>query len=100
MTQTETNSKFTSTLNKGFQMTFENGWTISVQWGAGNYCTRGRLNSNPMADMKAEVVSSPDCEIMIFKVEQNFNFGNDEVKGYCDADEVAEWIWKVKNFPS
>ena len=30
--------KFGSTMRKGFHMTFENGLTISVQWGAGNYC--------------------------------------------------------------
>lgn len=24
--------------NKGFHIRFENGWTISVQFGAGNYC--------------------------------------------------------------
>lgn len=30
--------KFVSTMRKGFQMTFENGLTASVQWGAGNYC--------------------------------------------------------------
>ena len=29
-----------STLNKGFQLTFENGLTISVQFGSGNYCER------------------------------------------------------------
>ena len=33
-------SKFVSTHNKGFQMTFENGFRISVQWGIGNYCQR------------------------------------------------------------
>jgi hypothetical protein len=31
-------SNFESTLRKGFCMTFENGLTVSVQWGAGNYC--------------------------------------------------------------
>jgi hypothetical protein len=30
--------KFNSTSNKGFNMTFANGITASVQWGAGNYC--------------------------------------------------------------
>ena len=30
--------KFVSTMRKGFHMTFENGLTVSVQWGAGNYC--------------------------------------------------------------
>lgn len=32
------NKKFGSTMRKGFHMTFENGLTVSVQWGAGNYC--------------------------------------------------------------
>ena len=30
--------KFVSTMRKGFRITFENGLTASVQWGAGNYC--------------------------------------------------------------
>lgn len=30
--------KFNSTSNKGFNMTFANGITASVQWGTGNYC--------------------------------------------------------------
>ena len=30
--------KFVATMRKGFQMTFANGMTASVQWGAGNYC--------------------------------------------------------------
>ena len=29
---------FVSTMRKGFHMTFENGLTASIQWGAGNYC--------------------------------------------------------------
>ena len=30
--------KFVSTMRKGFHITFENGLTASVQWGAGSYC--------------------------------------------------------------
>lgn len=30
--------KLLSTRNKGFRMTFDNGFNVSVQWGAGNYC--------------------------------------------------------------
>ena len=37
--------KFNSTMRKGFGMTFENGLTISVQWGAGNYC-ENRFNGD------------------------------------------------------
>jgi hypothetical protein len=29
---------FKVTRGKGFQITFPNGWTASVQWGIGNYC--------------------------------------------------------------
>ena len=30
----------TACSNKGFRMTFPNGWTVSVQWGPGNYCEK------------------------------------------------------------
>jgi len=29
---------FKITSNKGFHITFKNGWTVSVQFGPGNYC--------------------------------------------------------------
>lgn len=29
---------FVITRHRGFHITFENGWTASVQWGPGNYC--------------------------------------------------------------
>ena len=32
-------SKFGTMKNKGFHITFNNGLTISVQFGAGNYCS-------------------------------------------------------------
>lgn len=103
MTQTETLSKFTATYNKGIQMTFDNGWTISVQWGAGNYCSVGRMTQMMTDHLTTPVHSSPDAEIMIWreeggKVAQTYDFGSDQVKGYCEADEVADWIYKVKNF--
>jgi len=31
---------FTISQGKGFQLTFKNGWTVSVQFGTGNYCER------------------------------------------------------------
>lgn len=93
-----TQTSFSITQNKGYQMTFENGWTISVQFGKFNYCSRKSF-SDPLSDMGSEVVTSPDCEIAIWdKNNVWYDFGNDQVKGYCSTDEVAEWIWKVKNF--
>ena len=38
MTVTPRRKAFRITQGKGFHITFENGWTVSVQFGGGNYC--------------------------------------------------------------
>ena len=86
-------SKFKSTNNKGFQMTFENGWTISVQFGYGNYCDNHHHPEGWNFSKKQEVTESSDAEIAIWGADGKwYNFGSDTVKGYCSADEVATWI--------
>ena len=90
---------FKSTSNKGFQLTFENGWTISVQFGYGNYCDNYRHPDGWDFSKKQEVTQSSDAEIAIWDANGEwYNFGSDTVKGYCSANEVAEWIEKVKKF--
>jgi len=90
---------FKSTSNKGFSLTFENGWTISVQFGYGNYCDNHRHPDGWDFSKKQEVTQSSDAEIAIWDANGEwYNFGSDTVKGYCSANEVAEWIEKVKNF--
>ena len=37
---------FVATENKGFGMTFDNGFTISVQWGTFNYCEKKNLGAD------------------------------------------------------
>lgn len=94
---------FKSTLHKGFQMTFENGYTISVQWGTCNYC-ENRDHSIDRSDYldwknRQEAYSSPDAEIAIWDQDNVwYDFGTDTFKGWCKPDEVADWIIKVKNF--
>ena len=86
-------SNFKSTGNRGFQMTFENGWTISVQFGYGNYCDNGRHPDGWDFGKKQEVTESSDAEIAIWDANGEwYDFGSDTVKGYCSADEVATWI--------
>ena len=81
-------SNFKSTNNKGFQMTFENGWTISVQFGYGNYCSHRNHENQPEG-----IHECPNAEIAIWDASGKwYNFGSDTVKGYCSADEVATWI--------
>lgn len=84
---------FRSTYNKGFSMTFQNGITISVQWGYNNYCERRSFHHTITDDMKNPTNESSDAEIAIWNDKNSeYNFGNDWVKGYVSADEVAGWI--------
>ena len=70
-----------STSGKGFHMTFENGLTISVQWGYANYCDTGET-----------------AEIAIWNAEGKWvNFEHDQAKGWLSPDTIADYICKVKN---
>jgi hypothetical protein len=92
-------SKFYSTNNKGFQMTFANGWSISVQFGYGNNCQNHHHPNGFHFSKNQEVTTSEDAEIAIWDNNYNwYNFGNDTIKGYCSTNEVAEWIDKVSKF--
>ena len=58
----EASQGFAITHHKGFHMTFQNGWTISVQWGPGNYCDRYGVRDFRAAE-GADVWESSDAEI-------------------------------------
>lgn len=86
---------FTSTRNHGFQMEFNNKITISVQFGAGNYCERKNVKTSYRGDMdgNSPLVQSNDAEIAIWNKEGTwFNFDDVKFKGHVDTDEVAKWI--------
>jgi len=87
-----------STLNKGFTLSFNNGLTISIQFGAGNYYNRNNMVYIPKSEMLEDIIESETAEIAIWDNEDNwFDFGFDNVKGYLNANEVAEWINRVAN---
>jgi len=89
---------FKSSYNKGFSMTYQNGLTISVQWGVGNYCERRSLTKSFMDAHSKQTVESPNAEIAIWNSKGTmFEFEHDQVKGFVDADEVAQWIELTKN---
>lgn len=96
MNNEKVTSKFTSCGNKGFTMGFDNGLVISVQWGSMNYCERRSFNPDPHAEMNQEIVQSATAEIAIWNLDSDwFDFGSDQVKGWCTANEVADWISMV-----
>ena len=77
---------------KGFQMTFENGWTVSVQFGYGNYCAnradRGQwlhLNSPLTHDVKCE-----NAEVARFHKDDIYAMA--EPSGWMTPDQVSAFI--------
>lgn len=93
------------TSKHGFHLQFENGWTVSVQWGPYNYCEnyfmRYTLDGKdvPSEESYPDSYQSKDAEIAAWDSSGEwFDFGDDTVKGWVSADEVADFIHKVRNF--
>mgnify|MGYP003646249794 FL=1 len=76
---------------KGFQMTFENGYTLSVQYGRGNYCERRNDymvydQNDSLEEPSADKIISKDCEIAVW---------HDGKGGYVqlsEHDAVRGWV--------
>ena len=85
---------FKITEGKGFSITFENDWQVSVQWGIGNYCSNRNLGLSTgyvAAQTKAGANGSPSAECAVFNPDGDFVIPpghGEEVQGYCDADDV------------
>lgn len=80
-------SKFRSTMNKGFQLEFGNGFEISVQWGKGNYCSNKNTESPYGFELTQNFTTSNSAEIMV----------NGYVMGWLDTNSVAKAIDIVSN---
>lgn len=96
-------------------MTFENGYTISVQFDAGNYCQNHdkyrELNLTGAENMSRRIADldyklghdgSLDAEIAIIKPDKElleFPDGEGTVKGYLSADEVLKWMNYAASLP-
>lgn len=80
---------------KGFHITLSNGWTLSVQFGGGNYC------DNYDADIGKNWW--PECrsgaaEIAMWKGDGPMvDIDGDTVQGYVNADTVARVIGFLLN---
>ncbi len=77
----------------GIKMTFENGNTISIQFGCGNYSSN-RYESKQQTQT-AEVAMWDKNENW-----HNFEGSDGMVKGWCSVDEIADLIQycKTTNF--
>lgn len=99
-----------TTQNKGFQLFFENGYGVSVQFGYGNYCDNRdytRSDYDREFDMNG-IVACNNAEIAVLRgspKQWDFCsrevapdiFCSDEVAGWKSADDVARLIARVQS---
>ena len=89
-------SEFISTLNKGFRLTFDSGWEISVQWGYGNYGSN--QNGNVKDHLEQRFTHAVTAEVLIITPEDMFNFDEDNVvMGWCTPECVGKMIGCISN---
>jgi|TARA_R100000084_G_C4623027_1_gene134225 hypothetical protein len=89
-------TKFIITNHKGFHLSFNNGWQVSVQFGPSNYCERRYEDYD--SPIKSESWQSKNAEVAVWR-----NFGkqemimleNDVVRGWTSPREVAELLYLV-----
>lgn len=79
-------------------MAFANGWTVSVQWGFGNYCENHSIGKLDFSSDHGLDFQSSNAEIAAWDRNGNwYRFTNDNVKGYRTPDEVADFITMIRN---
>ena len=80
-------------------MTFENGWTVSIQFGTENYCHRQHAAYQESA--RSQSWASETAEIAAWNSAGAWlPFDYDTVKGWVKTDEVAAFIAQVAAYPS
>ena len=99
--ENESKVGFKSCENKGFQITFENGWTISVQFGKGNYCERRSFAEDAWKPEIDPVVGCANAECAVWDADGVWlpMTDSDDVIGWQTPDQVAALIARVAAFP-
>lgn len=82
-------SGFVAKNNNSFQLTFENGLSVSMCWGPGCYCERYSFGTDPALDLGREPIFSPDAEVAISQQGVLMNWGVDTVSGGMRPDQVG-----------
>ncbi len=84
--------------NKGFHIRFENGWTVSVQFGYGNYCTNYDLPREEIE--KSRGANSHTAEIAAWDINDVWHVTDGSaVSGYKTPTQVLEFINEIAAKP-
>ena len=97
-----------TTNNKGFYMEFENGFSISVQFGIGNYCSRRNMSEkDSLSEMRIgnKHPTATSAEIMVGSLKTGrtiVHSGNndDAIIGWVGVDEIGKIIGMLANAKS
>ena len=81
---------------KGFQITYKNGYTVSVQFGCGNYCTNRDL---PIEDYGKAVPASDTAETALMTKDGFVPYQGDDVQGYMSPSEVLKLMVYAESLP-
>ena len=79
--------------NKGFHIRFTNGWTVSVQFGSGNYCDNYNLSFEDYGKKSAE---SDNAEVWCWDEEGNHY--PEEPTNKSTPEQILKIMNKVKRF--
>lgn len=74
---------------KGVHFTFPNGWTVSVQWGPGNYSD----NHANMTKFSEPADDSNTAEVWAWDKDDN---ADGEPRGWQSVDEVFDYIAEIR----
>ena len=84
---------FRITQGKGFQIEFPNGYTVSVQWGIGNYCEHyGVRVGYKDCETKNRELGEQGCKTAEVGWWKGHNQKDMLVEGYCTPERVATII--------
>lgn len=97
---------FVSTMRKGFHMTFPNSLTVSVQWGAGNYCDNHcpedmDFTFSKDAESDTAEVAVIDSYGEFIDPQRFFDYeihSDGMVAGYLDPSQVVELLANVRDW--
>tara|TARA_R110002072_G_scaffold2174_1_gene18045 strand:+ start:843 stop:1229 length:387 start_codon:yes stop_codon:yes gene_type:complete len=87
---------FSITDNKGFQISFKNGYSVSVQFGGGNYCSNRDL---PMKDWGKTVPDSDTAETALMTKDGFVEYQGDDVQGHMSPKCVLELLNYAESLP-
>lgn len=73
---------FKITGGKGFHVTFENGWTVSVQFGRGNYSGNYNLHG------EGETPPSDTAEVAAWRGDEWHEFDEEQIAGWQTPAQV------------